>query len=132
MEARLGGFLSQVRELTQNPGQPSTLESMSWTARKLGYTVANVLTITDAEVALVQDVDVDVFLDLCELKTLKSMGGNLPAVDTTVGPESVKLSKLSDTLETLIKRRSGEVEAEWGYRIPGIGSTRRKARIILP
>lgn len=132
IEARLGGFLAQVRELTEDPSQPSILESASWSLRKLNYTVANPLTITDAEVALVTSSDLDVVLDLTELRTLKSIQGNLPAVDTTVGPQSVKMSNLLPALDTMIARKTEEVQAEHGYRIPGVSPARRRARMILP
>lgn len=130
IESRIGGFIDQTRELTEDPSKPSILESGSWAMRKLGYTVANPVTFTDVEVALVTDADMDVFLDLTELKTLKSIPGNLPAVDTTVGPQSVKMSNLLPALETMIQRRQAEITAEHGWRIPGVG--KRKARMIYP
>lgn len=133
IESRLGGFVAQVREITGDPSRPSILESASWAMRKLGYTVASVTDVTDAEAGEVRDADIDVFLDLTELKTLKSLPGNLPAVDVTVGPQAIKMSGLLKALEDMIARRTSEVQAEHGWRIPGVLSgTRRKARIIYP
>jgi hypothetical protein len=101
--------------------------------RKLGYTVANVQTVSDSELGEVATADFDVLLDLTELRTLKSLPGNLPAIDTTVGPQSVKLSNLLPALEAIIQRRTGEVQAEHGHRIPGvIQGGRRKARVVYP
>ena len=106
IESRLGGFVAQVREITGDPSRPSILESASWAMRKLGYTVASVTDVTDAEAGEVRDADIDVFLDLTELKTLKSLPGNLPAVDVTVGPQAIKMSGLLKALEDMIARRS--------------------------
>lgn len=133
IESRVGGFVAQVREITEDPSKPSILESVSWALRKLGYTVASVQTVTDSELGEVRAIDVDVLLDLAELRTLKSLPGNLPAIDTTIGPQSIKLSNLLPALEAIISRRTGEVQAEHGHRIPGvIQSGRRKARVVYP
>lgn len=133
IESRLGGFIAQVREITEDPSKPSVLESAAWALRKLGYSVATVNAVTDGEMGEVRAADLDVLLDLTELRVLKSLPGNLPAIDTTVGPQSVKLSNLLPALETMIARRTGEIQAEHGHRIPGvIASGRRKARIVYP
>ena len=133
VESRIGGFIDQVREITEDVLKPSIVQEASWALRKLGYASSSVTTLTDPELALVSDADADVFLDLTELRVLRSLPGNLPAVDTVVGPQSVKMSNLLPALEAIIARKANEVEAEHGYRIAGsVGSGLRRARLILP
>lgn len=132
IEARIGGFIAQVREITGQPDQPSILESASWSLRKMGYTVADVATVTDDELGEVSAGLVDVVLDLAELRTLRSLPGNLPAIDVVTGPMQTKLSNLLPALEVMIKRRGEEIANEHGSLLPGSAGGRRRARVIYP
>jgi len=130
IESRVGGFVAQVREITEDSTKPSILESASWALRRLGYDTSSVLTITDAEAEAVTDADVDVTLDLVELRVLTSLPGNLPAVDFATGPQNVKMSTLLPALENIIARRKRDIETEHGRRISG--TPYRRARLVLP
>lgn len=131
VRSRLGGILTQVHKITEDTDKPNIQEAIAWAGRKLGYTIAKLDAVTDAELELIADTDIDVLIDLSELATLRALPGNLPGIDTQTGPMRVTVSKLAEQLENMIGRRTGEIITEHGNRVPGlqIGEYRR-ARIV--
>lgn len=129
---RIGGMVAQAREITGDASKPSILESTAWAMRRMGYTTATVTEATDSELEGVATAHVDVILDLTELRTLRSIPGNMPAADIVQGPMQTKLSGLLGAVEAMIKRRSDEVAADHAAIMPGTSGGRRRARVIYP
>lgn len=89
--------------------------------RNLGYTVTDITSISDADVAQVTTAQYDEFLDVAELETLESILGNLDDVDMRVGPRSEKFSQLAAQVERKIKRLSSKVDDLYGYGLSAAG-----------
>jgi hypothetical protein len=83
--------------------------------RNLGYTVTDITSISDADVAQVTEAQYDEFLDMAELYLLEAILGNLDDVDITVGPRSEKLSQLAGQVERKIARLTAHVEDLYDY-----------------
>lgn len=71
--------------------------------RYLGYTVIDITSVADSDVAQVTDAQYDEFLDVADLFTLEVILGNLDDVDLTVGPRSEKFSQLAAQVERKLK-----------------------------
>lgn len=88
--------------------------------RKAGYTVSNIASVANADLAAVVVGDYDKVLDLAELRTLESILGNLDDVDIKLGPRSESLSQLAAMLEKRIDRLQDKVEEEHGIGLSSL------------
>lgn len=77
----------------------------------LGYTVADLVLVTSADVAQVTVAQSAKFIDLMILCTLETFQGWFASVDITVGPRSEKLSQLAEQVERRIKL----LQQKYGY-----------------
>ena len=82
--------------------------------RGAGYSVTTLTNVTDADVASVSDDDIDLVLDLAELRTLESVSGNLDDVAITVGPRSEQKQQLADQVLRKIERLQQKIERQYG------------------
>lgn len=76
-------------------------DPLGWALRQLSYSVADITSVTTAEVAAVTAGDLDEFLSLTEYRLLINIF-NRVGVDTAVGPRSEKLNQLAERLEKRI------------------------------
>ena len=74
-------------------------DPIGWALRQLGYTVADIATVADGDVAGVTPADLDLFLDYAEYRTLVSILTNLTLVDTKVGSRAESLSQLAGQVQ---------------------------------
>lgn len=81
----------------------------------LGYTVLNIVSIVDADVAQVQADEYSEILNVAELLTLENILGNLDDVDITVGPRTEKLSQIAAQVQRKIERIEARLKAKYGY-----------------
>ena len=111
---RLGGLLREAGMAVEAGTNPHLSDPLGWALRALGYAPGDVTDVTDAELAPVQGAHVDALLDLAELRALESVGGNLLAVDVTVGPLSERRGALGERVRQMVADRRAAVTARWG------------------
>ena len=90
--------------------------------RALGYTVTDVTSVADADVAQVPVASYDKYFDYCEYYTLINILGNYDDVDIRVGPRSEKLSQTVKLLEGKIARKEKMLETLYGLGFPTLSS----------
>lgn len=74
-------------------------DPLQWSIIELGGTVADIIAVTDADLATVASDDERYILDVAELRLLDNILSNNILVDTTVGPHSERLDQLAKRLE---------------------------------
>lgn len=118
---RMGRLMAAAElDTTTTTGANTDLtDPIGWALRQLGISVPNITSVTDADVAQVQDANQDLFFDLAELRTLETIGGNLDLVDLQVGPRSEKLSQLVGQVERAISRKHAQLKTRHGW---GLGT----------
>ena len=110
--ARLGPLMAVAEMSVVVGGSNADLgDPLAWATRGVGGSTASYDTVTDAELALVSDSDLDDLLTLAEWRLLKNIQGALDAVDLTVGPRSEKLSQYAEKIQQLLDRLEPEIEA---------------------
>lgn len=97
---------------------PSPISSLNdpigYALRRLSYSVASVVAVTDADVSAVTTTDYDALFDLAELRLLQNVLGNFDGVDITVGPRRENLSQLRDGIEARIGKMEDKIASEHG------------------
>jgi len=81
------------------------------------YTVANIMSVTSAEVVAVAVGDVMKVVEFARIHLLETILGNLTGVDTTVGPRSERLSQLADRVQALLDKLLAHASLVWGYGV---------------
>jgi hypothetical protein len=81
----------------------------------LDYTVSDITSVVDADVAQVTDAKLREFVDVAVLYTLEDILGNLDDVDITVGPRTEKFSQLATQVEHRLALQQKKVEECYGY-----------------
>lgn len=89
-------------------------DALGYAVRKLGYTVTNVISVSNTDLALVATTEVDEFLDLAELRLLTSLAQRLDDVNITVGPRSEQYHQLVEQVERAIERKRTYMAQEYG------------------
>lgn len=116
MEARLSPLLAAAGMAVTVAGANADLnDPIGRAVRDLGYTVASLVLVADADVAQVAVGEYDEFLDAAELHTLENILGNLDDVDIKVGPRDEKLNQLAEKVERKIKRLLKAMALAYGY-----------------
>lgn len=82
--------------------------------RQMGYSVASVVNVTDSDLSVIGDDEIDQLLDVAELRTLETVEGNLDQVDITVGPRSESLNQLSVRVRMKIDTVRRAIEKKYG------------------
>lgn len=118
---RLMAFVGMAVTIT---GSNSSLnDPIGYSIRRLGYSVINIGSVTDTDVANIKDDEIDEALDYAEMRTLESVAGNMDAVDISNGPEKENFSQVSTSLEKRIKSLTDKITASYGSgAIPETGS----------
>jgi hypothetical protein len=81
----------------------------------LDYTVSDITSVVDADVAQVTNAKLVEFVDMAVLHTLEDILGNLDDVDITVGPRTEKFSQLAAQVERKLALQQEKVEKLYGY-----------------
>lgn len=81
----------------------------------LGYSVTDITSVADADVAQVTDAKTAEFCDLLILYTMETILGWLDDVDLTVGPRTEKLSQLTTQVERKLASLSKRMQLLYGY-----------------
>lgn len=90
-------------------------DPLGYALRRLGYSVATITAVADADLAAVGTDEYDALLDLAELRALESAwSAALTLVDLAVGPRKEALGQLAQGLEKLLARKRAQVEQDHG------------------
>lgn len=100
--------------VTRTGANADLADPIGYALRQCGYSVADVSDPTTAEVAAVDEADIDKVLDIAELRTCENIAGNLDEVDYTLGPQSESLGQLATTLDKRIARLSEALLKNYG------------------
>ena len=90
---------------------------IGWAIRQAGGTVAAPSLVTSTDVQTVDSADIDMLMDLAELRTLQNILASYALVDAKAGPVEAKSSQLADRIE----RRINQLRV-WLASAYGIGS----------
>lgn len=102
---RLGPLMSAAGMAITVAGSNADLnDPLGYALRTAGYSVTDITSVADADIANVSNGDLDKVILLAEWRTLDTVLGNLDDVDTTVGPRSLKLSQLAGQAERKFDR----------------------------
>jgi hypothetical protein len=117
---RCGGLMTEVSFSTSTDGTNTNLDNaISYALSRLGYSVADPTTVTDAEIALLDTTDWLAFIDIATLQLLADILGNLALVDITVGPRKEALSQLARQIQNRMKTLQAYIQDEYGI---GVGA----------
>jgi hypothetical protein len=89
-------------------------DPLGYALRQSGYTVANIASVADADIASVETDDIDEVLDVAEFRTLENISGNIDDVDITNGPESERYSQIAASLEKRMTRLQQKIYDTYG------------------
>jgi len=99
---------------------------IGYAVRIAGGTVAAPSLVTDADVGTVTSANLDLLLDVAELRTLENILAHYSLVDAKAGPVEAKASQLADRLE----RRIATLRT-WLAQAYGIGGVTRLTAGVL-
>jgi hypothetical protein len=118
---RLGALLTEagLDGTTVSGSNLDLSDPIGWAVRKLGGSVANVVSVADADLAGIGADDYDQLFDLAEFRALESVSNHLVQVDLQVGPRSEKFSQLMAAVEGRLARKRKQLEVDYGF---GLGT----------
>jgi hypothetical protein len=87
---------------------------LAWAIRQAGGSVTNIALVADADVSTVASEDLDLLLDMAELRTLENVLANFVLVDAKAGPVEAKASQFADRLERRIAALRGWIAITYG------------------
>lgn len=125
--ARCGKLMTAcgIDGATVNGTNASLTDPLAWALRQAGYSPAAFGTVTDADLAGVQDSDTDKLIDLAEMKALENALGNFDATDISVGPRSESYDQIRAGLEKMLNRKQANI-----MRLYGVGIGTLQAGVI--
>lgn len=87
---------------------------IAWAIRQAGGTVAAPSLVTSTDVQTVDSADLDMLMDLAELRTLQNILASYSLVDAKAGPVEAKASQLADRIERRIAQLRAWLSSEYG------------------
>lgn len=115
--ARCGTILDAVGlDGTTVNGSNAALNDPLWHALdRLGYSVANIIAIANADIEAVTKEDYAPFLDIAELRTLETaLNAAMSLVDFSIGPRRESLSQLAESLAKTIETKRRQLLKDYG------------------
>lgn len=114
-------------DITTVGGNPDLDDPIAWALRVLGFSTANVETVSDADLSTVGVAYWDAILDLAEVRCLESVAANLSKVSTRVGNLQQQHGELAPRVQKLAdtRRRNAAITHQALLTIPivpGAGS----------
>ena len=112
---RIGGWLANANLPITVVGSNAALnDPIAYGVRIAGGTVTSYALVADADVATVADADLDMLLDVAELRALENVLSNFTLVDAKAGPVEAKSSQFADRLERVIARKRSQLAIRYG------------------
>ena len=113
---RVGPLMTVVGMAVTVAGSNASLnDPIGRAIRDLSYTVTDITSVSDADVAQVAVSKYDEYLDIAEYHTIESIIGNYDDVDLIVGPRDEKLSQTVAQLNAMLARKADRLEDLYGY-----------------
>ncbi|KPK91511.1 MAG: hypothetical protein AMJ88_13465 [Anaerolineae bacterium SM23_ 63] len=82
--------------------------------RSMGESVADISSVSDADLEVVAEADFNELLDRTELRTLETIESNFKLVDISTGPRSEKFSQMISFVQARKKQLIDRIEKEYG------------------
>jgi hypothetical protein len=126
--SRVGGWLvlSDLDGTTVDGTNAALNDAIGFAIRLLGGTTANPALITDADLATVDDADLDKLLDIAEYRALYSAQGAL-FIDAKAGPVEAKRSAHGARLAALVSAKGLQLAVLYGIgAIGALGVSMRR------
>lgn len=121
---RCGALMSFAGYAVTVAGSNANLnDPIGYALRQTGYSVASIAAVADADLAVIDDADIDQILDIAEFRTLENVSGNLDDVDITNGPESERFSQVSAALEKRMARLQEKINTAYGSGVTAATSS---------
>ena len=98
-------------------------DPIGYALRQVGYSVASIALVVDADLATIDSDDIDQILDIAELRTLENISGNLDDVDITTGPVKENLSQIAANLEKRMARLQEKINYSYGTGVTATTSS---------
>ena len=115
MIQRIGGWYANVSFPVTIIGSNAALnDPLGYAIRVAGGTVASYALVADADLLTVADADLDMLLDVAELRALENVLSNFTLVDAKAGPVEAKSSQFADRLERVIARKRSQIAVRYG------------------
>jgi len=115
---RCGRLMSFVGMAVTVAGSNASLnDPIGYALRQSGYSVANISSVADLDLASVAADDLDMVLDYAELRTLESVAGNMDAVDIANGPEKENFSQAATAVDKRIAKLSEKITLTYGSSV---------------
>jgi len=113
---RVGGvFIAAGMDGTTISGSNASLnDPIGYALRQLGYNVAYIASVSDADLAGVPGSEIDALLDLAELRALNNFIGMYSAVDIRLGPRSENLSQLAAQVGKRVEALEKSIASNYG------------------
>lgn len=123
---RCGALMSFAGMAVTVAGSNASLnDPIGYGLRQSGYSVSDISSVANADVAEIEDAALDMVIDYSEYRTLENISGNLDDVDITNGPESEKFSQIAAQLEKRLARLQSRIDSLYvsadnnsGFAIP--------------
>jgi hypothetical protein len=116
MVQRIGGWLTNAGlDGTTNDGTNGAMnDPLGYAIRIAGGTVADYASVVSGDLATVPAANLDMLLDLAELRALENVLSNFALVDVKAGPVEAKQSQFADRLERVIARLRSQIAVRYG------------------
>lgn len=112
---RIGGWLTNASLPVTIVGSNAALnDPLGYGIRIAGGTVTSYALVADADLLTVADADLDMLLDVAELRALESVLSNFALVDAKAGPVEAKSSQFADRLMKVIDRLRAQLAIRYG------------------
>ena len=112
---RIGGWLTNAGLAVTTAGSNASLnDPIGYGIRIAGGSVSSYALVADADVVTVADADLDMLLDVAELRALENVLSNFALVDAKAGPVEAKSSQFADRLMKVIDRLRAQLAIRYG------------------
>jgi hypothetical protein len=112
---RQKGRLEAVEmSVTANGANTDLNGSIAYALRQCGGSMVSLLSVSNTDLLAIDAGNLDKFLDIAELRILKTIKGRWAKVDIKVGQLSENLSQFASDLQEDIARLESNIEREYG------------------
>ena len=121
--------------VTLNTAEAYT-DAYDWALRSIGKPPASFGTVDDADLGILTNPEIAAFLDLSELRMMKTIEGNYKLVSIKNGRLDENWSDIALQLDRMIERKEESVMAQYGGMLDlptgGAGRTKPYRKVYVP
>jgi hypothetical protein len=119
-------LIPTLRELNRRLGQYAGLGdvpgALAWALREMGVTLADTLTIADADLATISDAHANQLLDYAQDRAMLTVAENVDAESLRNYGISEDIKDVRSLFERKIERFHGWLKVTYGYGLPTVGA----------